>query len=297
MDTKNQETEGLETEIQNESPSESEAIETENEKSETHEDETQGESEGQDEDETGEESDPSNDEKKRKSGKGFQKRISRLKRREEEAKREAEFWRAKALENEKAKAQKNETLETNSSNEKPRPDDFDTQEDYIEALTDWKTDQKFQDFEKGQERKSIQKKENDFVKNWESKVETFKETREDFEDVIEDVSHLVFSKTKLTALMESDVGPQLMYEIAKDEELAQKISEMSDTAAIREIGRIEGRLISPTPKVKTKSKAPKPITPIGGGGGKVKKDLYSSTLSQKEYEALRAEQRRARRRA
>jgi hypothetical protein len=292
MEVKDETTETLENEeIKNETPSENEEVSAESK---------ENDSENEDEisnDENEEESANSKkDDGKRKGNRSIQKRIGRLKRREEEALREANFWKEKALENERAK-RSNDTPK-NETSEKPRPDDFETQEDYIEALTDWKTDRKFQEFEKGQEKKSAQQRENEFANSWQKKVQDFEDEAPDFQDVLEDVSHLTFSRMKLESIMESDVGPKLMYEIAQNEELAQKISEMSDTRAIREIGKIEARLLpSSETKTKKQTRAPKPITPIGGGGGKVKKDLYSLDISQKEYEAMRAQQRKARRMA
>jgi hypothetical protein len=75
------------------------------------------------------------------------------------------------------------------------------------------------------------------------------------------------------AMLESEQGPRILYHLAENPELADKLNSMTQTSALREIGKLEARFeANATPKeAKTeaetkpsiaRSKAPAPISPI-----------------------------------
>ena len=66
------------------------------------------------------------------------------------------------------------------------------------------------------------------------------------------------------ALMEDEDGPDLIYHIGKDEDLGDKLSKMTPSKALKELGRISERMNAKT-QTRTSS-APEPITPLGPGG-------------------------------
>lgn len=226
-------------------------------------------------------------------------RIARLKQKNEQevslARQEAEYWKRKALgeKDETSTASDKKTTQQTES-KKPAPDDFETDEEYIEALTDWKTDQKLKDFEGRLSKKEEQSREEKQISEWNNRVKTFAEKTADFAEVLENVEDVVFSPVKIKALQESDAGPELLYEIAKNPELAEKIEAMSDIAAVKEIGRLESRLTKSShgkkPVTQTKTK-PKPISTVGGRGGKVTRSIYDPETSQAEFERQRREDR------
>jgi hypothetical protein len=65
------------------------------------------------------------------------------------------------------------------------------------------------------------------------------------------------------AILESDIGPRILYHLAENEDFALKLNEMPLITAIREIGKLEARLEKPAESV-TRSKASAPISPIRG---------------------------------
>ena len=84
--------------------------------------------------------------------------------------------------------------------------------------------------------------------------------------------------------MESDVGPQLLYHLASDEDFAKELTEMPVVKALKEIGNLEAQFEAkeekPSKAEKKKktvssSKAPEPIRPLSGG--KVGKDVLVDT--------------------
>lgn len=61
------------------------------------------------------------------------------------------------------------------------------------------------------------------------------------------------------AILESDNSQDLLYYLGTHVEEAKRISALSPTASLRELGKIEAKLA-----IKAKSSAPEPISPIGG---------------------------------
>jgi len=237
------------------------------------------------------------DEKKEEEGEvrpkkknGVQKRINKLNQRVTDSQKETEYWKGVALQ------QKNQDKEPESKstkeNTRPNSDDFESHDDYIESLTDWKLDQKLAD----QNAKAEQQKETERVqvvaKTWKDRLDQFSDQTPDFEEAIEASEDVVLSGEVQQAIVESDLGPRLLYELAKNSELSQKISSMSTINAIKELGKIEARFESSSSKKignNQITKAPRPLATIRGGV-KITKDISDPSLSQREYEALRLKQ-------
>lgn len=99
----------------------------------------------------------------------------------------------------------------------------------------------------------------------------------DFDEVV-NKSTVRLSQDALTAIRESENAGDLMYAIAKDPSIAQRLNGLSFGAINRELGRIESRL----PAVPSAQPIPKPpIKPVGGAKTK------SVGSSFAEYEAKR----------
>jgi predicted AAA+ superfamily ATPase len=83
-------------------------------------------------------------------------------------------------------------------------------------------------------------------------------------------------------VIESERAPELVYHFAKNPHVLADINQMSERDAAREIGRLEARLVKPTPR--KQSKAPAPVKPVRGAATPVKP---LSDLSMAEYAARR----------
>lgn len=95
------------------------------------------------------------------------------------------------------------------------------------------------------------------------------------------------------ALLTSDVGPEIMYELAKNRAELARISALPPLIAVREIGRLEAKLTSgATPQtLKTapkKPSAPAPITPVTTRGPSTVK--RTEDMSYEEYSTWRRAQ-------
>lgn len=102
--------------------------------------------------------------------------------------------------------------------------------------------------------------------------EKVREKFPDLEERAEDVAHIQMPPGMGQAIAESDLGPEILNHLVSDPKELERISALSPSAAIREIGKLEARLEAKDPKpapekppvVKKVSAAPEPIKPGGG---------------------------------
>lgn len=192
----------------------------------------------------------------------FLKKINKLTWQREEAKREAEMWRTRALQ---AQGITKEQDKREVSQGKPEASKFESYEAYLEALTDWKAEQKFAEREKKTKEDSSKRDRVERLQQaastFEERAEKFREKVEDFDDVVYDES-LPVTQAMSEAILDSDIGPELLYHLGQNPKEAARIARLSPFAAAREIGKLEVKLSTPAPK--KPSNAPDPITPVGG---------------------------------
>lgn len=286
---------GLKQEVE-ETKSES-SKEDESEQSHDESDTSENESEeSEDDDESKDESESSEDDKKPRKKNGFKKRVERFQRRLSE--RDLEIERlSRELEMAKSSKKDDKPEDTNlnkNTESKPKAADFDTHEDYVEALTDWKIAKEKAAIQKEAEERTHKESVKKQTETFQSKVNDFKKEAKDFDEVIEDVDDIGLSSVVQKAILTSDIGPQLMYELAKNRENLERINSLDVFTALKEIGKIEDkvqqRLSSKTLNKQTTTKAPPPITPLNSKSSKVSKS--PDEMSFDEYKAYRLSQSR-----
>lgn len=237
---------------------------------------------------------------KPKSKGGWQRRIDKktaensdLKR--QLAAREQELERLRSLAAPKGNASGTETKAADASKE-PNPDDFTTHADFVKALTKWEVAESRKAERAEADKAKVLTERQQVVKAYEEREKAFAKEHDDYQEVLDGVTDIQASPAMIEAIVTSEVGPALAYDLASNREEFERISKLSPGAAAREMGKIEARLTSqgsegkkPEPKT---TKAPKPLDPVGGKGASVDKDIYNAAnLTQKEYEAIRAKQR------
>jgi hypothetical protein len=240
-------------------------------------------SEPQDESEEleAEEPEESSDDKPKKKN-GVQKRLSKLTRQREDARKEAEYWKQAALEKQTAKAPEMPptALEVKPDlSKRPVAESFETHEAYVEALADWKVEQRLSERDAKAKESAIKAEAQTKLNSFLSKRESFAKGHDDFFERMADIQSIPMSLTVNESLLESENGPELLYELAKDPDEYKRICSLPAIAAAREIGKFEARLQkSSDTETKTKTtKAPKPPQPVGKG---------SSSLSTKPLEEM-----------
>jgi hypothetical protein len=247
--------------------------------------------------------DSEQDKDKPKKRGGFQRRIDKLNARVSERERELEYWKQLALkEKQGAGESKTEKVETQSvaTEGKPIPDQFETHQEYVEALTEWKTEQKLKEREQRLEKSKLEAEQEKVFKSHSERVKSFAEKTEDFAEVLSDVDDIPVSPTVQQIIITSENGPELMYELAKNREEYARICQLSPLAAAREMGRLESKLIksSEESKVETKklTSAPKPLQPVGkSSSASISKSIDDPGLSFSEYVRIRREQQKRKR--
>lgn len=259
----------------------------------------EAEPKGDAEDAADDDSDSDGEEPKpKKKSNGFKKRIDKLNSRLTEREREIEYWKSQALKETKpqsddqAPAKKPEV----SSTDRPKAETFDSHEDYLEALVDWKADQKLKKRDDDARQAKVKTEFEEQVKSHLERVESYKASKDDWDDVVESVDDIHMSPVVQEAILQSENGPELMYELAKNREEYARICKLSPVAAARELGKFEARIqpASQESKLDTKdvkkTKAPPPIKPVGSKASASTKS--PDEMSFQEFKRWREEQLR-----
>jgi hypothetical protein len=193
-------------------------------------------------------------------------------------------------------AEKVELEKVAESEGAPDPDKFDTVAEYTRALFKYERAEEKKAEAKAKADEDAKAKQQELGNSFNKRLETFKETTEDFDDVVQlgiKSPHKLDPNAQY-ALIESEFSAQIMYQLAKDLPELERISKLSPTQQIKELGKLETRYTAePVKEVKKQSNAPAPIAPIKAKGTTVTKSLTDPNLSQREYEAIRRKQQQA----
>ena len=166
-------------------------------------------------------------------------------------------------------------------NGKPSPDQFDTYEEFVEALTDWKADQVL---ERETRRVREQDEVSQYVKKLEDKAQGFQKrvaaAKESDEGILERIDPRFFelqptfmlppgtnrgpANDVAQAIVESEHGVGMMVYLTEHPEEMERILKLPDAYAVTmAMGRLESRVAEmPPPAVKGVSKAPPPLRPV-----------------------------------
>ena len=200
----------------------------------------------------------------------LEKRFSKVTKRAQEAEARAEELEARLREVE-AKANPQTIAQTANVNDKPQAGQFDDAFEYAEALAEWSAEKALRDRDIAEQQRRVEEDRNKVLKSWNDKVEKAKQEMPDFNDIVSS-STVVVSDAIRDSILESDVGPQILYHLASDDDYAESIAKMPAIKALKEIGRLEAKFeaeLEAKPKKEAKtvsqSKAPAPISPLKGG--------------------------------
>lgn len=172
--------------------------------------------------------------------------------RAERAKEEAEHWKAVALAGKTAETPK--PIQTEGA--APSQDQYETHAEWVEAITDWKVEQKLAAIEAKRQNEKI-------TQSWEEKKAQARQELPDFDDVISDMDEAP-APVVLAVMNESAHTAKIAYHLAQHPEDLRRINRLSPPAAALEVARIEASFTSKAtpPAPKPVSKAPKPPSPV-----------------------------------
>lgn len=246
------------------------------------------ESEGDDNSDDGKESDSSAEDASEehaeeiKPAKGVQKRINKVVKEREDAKRENEALqkRIKELEGDNSGQEVKEPVES----------DFETYDQYLDALDKYdstaETKEPAKDSENDKQKDTST--DNTLTDSQRSAMEVIRETIGSSENKPSDFEAIALNPEvpitgeMLEALAECDDPAKVMYHLGKNKDAAESIANKSPAQQMREIAKLDLTVkVSPPKPVKT-TNAPDPISPVNGSEQQTKSD---SEMSFAEFEA------------
>ena len=179
------------------------------------------------------------------------------------------------------------------SNRKPTPDDFKDAFEYAEALADWSAENALARREQEVKQKEVEAKRETVIQTWQQKLESTKAELPDYEVMVAS-SDVKVNDTVRDAILESDVGPRILYELASDDELAEKLTGLTTAGALKLIGKLEAQFEKTDAPAKAekktvaaKSKAPEPIRPLKSTSGVADVGMDGNDMSYQQWKAAR----------
>ena len=144
------------------------------------------------------------------------------------------------------------------TSEAPKPADFQSATDFVEALAEWKADQKIAEREFKQQQSKVEM-------SYADREETARDKYADFQEVV--YAHPkdggpAISEYMAAAIKDSEMGPEIAYHLGKNVAESRRIFDLSPIAQAREIGRIEAKLSAKPDPVKKVVSVPEPIKPV-----------------------------------
>lgn len=217
---------------------------------------------------------PAGEPGKKHTPRGVQKKLDKLTREKYEALNEAAYWREQAQ-----KDAKTATITPAGSAPEGKPTlegcDYD-QEKFLEALSDWKVDQKLAAATRSRAEGEQAKAAGEKAAEWSAREQAFIAQTPDYYDIAYHAP-INYSEQMLDFLKDSDIGPQIAYHLGTHLDEAKAIEQLSPTRQAAALARLELTLTpahaaaEPTPTtprpVRTITQAPPPpatVTPSGG---------------------------------
>lgn len=215
--------------------------------------------------------------------KGVQPRIDELTRKRHEAEREAAYWKGVATQ---GKVQP--SADQPAAPTKPTPAEFDDYGEFVEALADWKAEEKITKVLSERESKAAEKQQADTrTASWLERQTAARTAMPDYDTVVGG-SDTPIAAHVADAILESEHGPALAYHFAKHPDALERLNGLSPRQADREIGRLEERITTASPgdqstptiaPVKT-STAPKPASTTSAQGRSITPSLQDASMEE-----------------
>lgn len=199
-----------------------------------------------------------------KPKKTAQERIDEITAQKHEAAREAEYWKAKALQAPHSQPA-HEAPQPPQGDDRPSRADFDDDFEFIEALTDWKAD-------RAAERLVSQTRQQEQARttrqNFETRTKTlFPEGDSAGLEAFKRIAELPVAVIEIVG--ESDIGPKIAEHLGANPAELRRLEGLNPIQQARELTRLEHRLAGPAkPTTKTVTDAPEPPPQARGNGGR-----------------------------
>ena len=244
------------------------------------------------------ESDPAEPVEERKQNPKIERRFSEITKQREAARQEAERERQARVELENKVKELEGKLspppqEPTEADPKPKPEQFSDMFEYAEALSEWTADKRIREEKAKEAAQRAEQERQKTMDTWSNRVNDFRSKTPDFDDMVGSADVVVSNEVR-DAIFDSDVGPQILYHLAENPDVAKKLQGMTAIGALRMIGKLEAKFEEPAQPqtqretaVKT-SKAPPPINPIRATAGGPVTDLDANRQFHGSYQSWKA---------
>ena len=179
----------------------------------------------------------------------------------------------------------------------PRADQFDDAFEYAKALAEWSAEKALYDRDQQDLNRKTEEERQKVLKTWSEKLQKAKPNLADFDEIVNSTQVVVSNEVR-DAIIESDVGPEILYHLASlDGEEAEKFQALPMSKALREIGKLEARFEKQeaaqeeavrSKPVAQKSKAPAPLSPIRATGSAMDTPIGSDGEFHGSFQAWKA---------
>lgn len=209
-----------------------------------------------------------------------QERVNEITRARREAERRAQFLEQRLAQ---VESQQQHNQPRNQNDRPPSLQEFESVEDWGAAVAEYSARQALSQAEQRLQQRDQHHSQQQLAQQFQAKEAAYAATHPDYLDrVAEMTSAIQFHPEVLSAIAQSDHGPDVAHHLAQHLDVADRLSRMSPVAAAVEIGRIEARLSTPKPKPVTQTPAPVPTL---SGSSVVSKDL--GAMSYEDYKRAR----------
>jgi hypothetical protein len=133
------------------------------------------------------------------------------------------------------------------------PEQFDTYDDYAEALAERKAEELLA-------RREAARQQAELLEAYHEREEQARDKYDDFEQVAYN-PNLTVTETMAQSIQASDIGPDVLYWLGSNPKEAARIARLPTILQAKEIGKIEATMGS-NPPVRKTSTAPAPIAPV-----------------------------------
>lgn len=159
-----------------------------------------------------------------------------------------------------------------TTDQPPQRDKFQNDVEYLEARADFAARKAAKEERERVEKEFTEKRTTEArtrtLSDFQTKV---REKFPDIEERLEPIGDVRMPPGMSDAIAESPFGPEIMNHFADNPKDMERLASLSSSASIREVGKLEARFEAQPGKTPTAkpSKAPEPITPVGGKVTKV----------------------------
>jgi hypothetical protein len=157
----------------------------------------------------------------------------------------------------------------------PQPSQFTDITEYSKALKDWNREATIREYEEKQSKERQDQERVRVAKEWGERLTAIKVELPDYDEKV-NASAVRISDQARDAIIESEIGPKILYHFAEHPEVAEALGKLTVGRMLKELGKLEATLggqAKPAPKSETAavevSQAPAPITPLRGANAPV----------------------------